>query len=132
MKQDAEAHAADDKKRRELVDLKNQGDALVYQTEKQMKEHGEKVPADVRGQIESAVNSLKDALKGDDGDAIKKTIESLNAVQHKLAEEIYKNTAASGAQAGQATADTQSADQSSSTKKDEDVIDAEYEVKDNK
>src|SRR5690348_14883143 len=67
MKREAESHAAEDKKRREVIDLKNQGDSLVYQTEKTLREHGEKVGADVRGQIESAVNSLKDALKSEDG-----------------------------------------------------------------
>src|SRR4051812_12091075 len=55
MKRDAETHAADGKKRREVVDLKNQGDSLVFQTEKMLKEHGEKVAPDVRGQVESAV-----------------------------------------------------------------------------
>ncbi|MHC5155458.1 MAG: molecular chaperone DnaK, partial [Planctomycetota bacterium] len=71
MAQDAEAHAEEDKKRREVVDLKNQADQLVYSTEKTLKEHGEKVSAEVRGNIESAVNNLKEVAKGDDGDAIK-------------------------------------------------------------
>jgi molecular chaperone DnaK len=138
MKRDAEAHAAEDKKRRETIDLKNQGDAMVYQTEKQLKEHGEKVPAEVRGNIESALNNLKDALKSDDGDRIKKSMEALTAIQHKLAEEIYKATgaqaggAAPGAGAGAGAGPSPEAQSDRATKKDEDVIDAEYEVKDNK
>src|SRR5207248_2371372 len=97
MKRDAEAHAAEDKKRRELIDLKNHADALVYQTEKSLRDYGEKVGGDVRGTIEGALNSLKDALKGDDADAIKKTMDNLTQASHKLAEEMYKGTAAQGA-----------------------------------
>src|SRR5438093_8840768 len=63
MQKEAEAHAAEDKKRREMIDLKNQADNLVYQTEKGMREYGEKVSADSRGNIESALNNLKDAIK---------------------------------------------------------------------
>src|SRR5439155_10843793 len=68
MKHDAEQHAAEDKKRREVIDLKNQGDSIVYQTEKSLREYGEKVSADIRGNIESALNNLKDALKSEDAD----------------------------------------------------------------
>jgi len=134
MKREAEAHAAEDKKRREVIDLKNQGESLAYQTEHSLKEYGEKVSADVRGQIESALNGLRDALKSDDGDRIKKSMDNLNTVSHKLAEEMYKNTgptrggtdagpqggAGDGAAAGNGGGEK---------KKDEDVIDAEYEVK---
>src|SRR4029079_18171721 len=80
MKREAESHAAEDKKRREVIDLKNQGESLAYQTEKTLKEHGEKVGADVGGSIESALNALRDALKSDDGDRIKKTMENLQSV----------------------------------------------------
>ncbi len=137
MKRDAESHAAEDKKRREVIDLKNQGDALVYQTEKSLRDYGDKVGADVRGNIESALNNLKDALKSEDGDRIKKTMESLNAATHKLAEEMYKASAASagpgagpGAPGGTAPeAETNRGTTAPGGKKDEDVIDAEYEVK---
>src|SRR4051795_372803 len=66
MKRDAEQHASEDKKRREVIDLKNQGENMAYQTERQLKEHGDKVSADVRGTIEGAINALKEALKNDD------------------------------------------------------------------
>src|SRR4051794_956576 len=131
MKADAESHAAEDKKRREVIDLKNQGESLAYTTEKQLKEHGDKVSGDIRGNIESSLNALKDALKSDDGDRIKKTMENLQQASFKLGEEIYK---ASGAQAG-AGAGPQPGPEASTDrgttekKKDEDVIDAEYEVK---
>ena len=137
MRRDAEQHASEDKKRRETIELKNQGENLAYQTEKLLKEHGEKVSADLRGQIEGAINSLRDALKSDDGDRIKKSMENLNSVSHKLAEQMY---AAGGAGAGaggpgpgsdRATAGA-GAGASGDGKKDEDVIDAEYEVKESK
>src|SRR5262245_52010646 len=76
MKSDAEAHSAEDKKRREVIDLKNQGESLAYATEKSLKEYGEKVSADTRANIESALNNLRDALKSDDGDRIKKSMEN--------------------------------------------------------
>ena len=136
MRREAEAHAADDKKRREVIDLKNQGESLAYSTEKSLREYGEKVSGDVRGQIEGALTNLRDALKSDDGDRIRKAMENLNQVSHKLAEEMYKSTAAgAGAQAGprgpagdRATAGA-GAGQPGDGKKEDDVIDAEYEVK---
>jgi molecular chaperone DnaK len=128
MKRDAESHAADDKKRRETIDLKNQGENLAYQTEKALKENGEKVGPEVRGNVESALNSLRDALKNDDGDAIKKTMENLTTVSHKLAEEMYKGAAPG---TGPSPAPEANTDRGTTAgpKKDDDVIDAEYEVK---
>ena len=136
MKREAETHAADDKKRREVIDLKNQGESLAYQTEKSLKDYGDKVSGDIRGQIESALSNLREALKSDEGDRIKKTMDNLNTVSHKLAEEMYKSTAAAGAPGAdgpgpgsdRATAGAAPGD-SGGGKKDEDVIDAEYEVK---
>ena len=137
MKREAESHAAEDKKRREVIDLKNQGESLAYQTEKSLKDYGDKVSGDVRGQIESALNNLRDALKSDDGDRIKKAMENLNTVSHKLAEEMYKSAAtAAGAPApvapspgsDRATAGA-GAGAAGDGKKEDDVIDAEYEVK---
>ncbi len=134
MKRDAESHAAEDKKRREVIDLKNQGESLVYTTEKSLREYGEKVSADTRSNIESAVNQLKDALKGDDGDSIKKSMDNLNQVGQKLAEEIYKATPPGGAGGAPGAgpgpeASTDRGTTEGGAKKDEDVIDAEYEVK---
>jgi molecular chaperone DnaK len=137
MKREAEAHAADDKKRREVIDLKNQGESLAYQTEKSLKDYGDKVSGETRGQIESAVGNLRDALKEDDGDRIKKAMDNLNTVSHKLAEEMYKSTATAagapgtggpgpGSDRATAGAGTGAAGDG---KKEDDVIDAEYEVK---
>jgi molecular chaperone DnaK len=140
MKRDADAHAAEDKKRREVIELKNQGESLAYQTEKALKDYGEKVEAGTRGEIESALSQLRENLKGDDGDAIKKSMENLQKVSHKLAEEMYKNqAAAAGATGGGADgagagseAQTDRGTAEAGAKKDDDVIDAEFEVKDNK
>ncbi|MCY2931646.1 MAG: molecular chaperone DnaK [Planctomycetota bacterium] len=132
MRHDAEAHAGEDKKRRELVDLKNQGDHLAYQVEKTLKESGEKVPAADRGNIESAVSHLREILKGDDAEAIRKAVENLQTASHKLAEEMYK---AAGAQAGGAAgaeapgASAPKGEAGGKKKDDGDVIDAEFEVK---
>jgi molecular chaperone DnaK len=138
MKREAEANASEDKKRRETIELKNQGDNLVFNTERQLKEHGEKVSADVRGQIESALNNLKDALKSDDGGRIKPAIDNLQQTIGKLGEAVYGGAAgAPGGAAGpgpgsdRATAGGAGAGgpAEDGMKKDEDVIDAEYEVK---
>ena len=132
MKADAESHAAEDKKRREVIDLKNQGESLAYTTEKQLKEHGDKVSGDIRGNIESSLNNLRDALKSDDGDRIKKTMEALQTASFKLGEEIYKAAGAqpgAGPQPGPEASTDRGAAAGGEKKKDEDVIDAEYEVK---
>jgi molecular chaperone DnaK len=138
MKREAESHAAEDKKRRETIDLKNQADSLVYQTEKALREYGDKVAANVRGEVEAALNNLKEAKNSDDGDRIKKAMENLNNVSHKLAEEMYKGAGAGGAQAGGPGTPPPGSDRATHAgaeaggdgkKKDEDVIDAEYEGK---
>ncbi len=124
MRQDAEAHAEEDKKRREVVDLKNQGDSLAHQVEKSLNEHGEKVSGEDRSNIESALNQLREALKGDDRDAIQRGMEQLTQAAHKLAEHMYEGRGSAGqTQAGPAPSEEESA------ASDEDVIDAEYEVK---
>ncbi|MBL7221098.1 MAG: molecular chaperone DnaK [Phycisphaerae bacterium] len=126
MKKDAELHAEDDKKRRELVDLKNQGDALAFQMEKMLTDQGDKVSAEDRGAIESGVRALRDALAGDDREAITRAMQSLEQASHKMAEELYK-TAGQDAQgaAGGPDQGRQESDQSAG----DDVIDAEFEVK---
>ncbi len=129
MTSDAETHAEEDKKRREVVDLKNQADQLVYSTEKTLKEHGEKVSAETRGSIESAMNNLKEAAKGQDGEAIKKAMENLSASAQDLGKILYEEAAKKqAAEAPQPEA--QQAQQEGEKPKSEDVIDAEFEAKD--
>jgi len=143
MTQEAESHAEEDKKRREVVDLKNQADQLVYSTEKTLKEHGEKVSADTRGKIENAVNNLKEVAKGEDPEAIKKAIENLSETGQELGKVLYeeaaKKQAEAGGQAGPAgpagptgPADAGAPPQEGEVKRKggDDVIDAEFEAKD--
>jgi len=136
MTREAESHAEEDKKRREAVDLKNQADQLVYSTEKTLKEHGEKVSADTRGKIENAVNNLKEVSKGEDADAIRKAIENLSEAGQELGKVLYeeaaKKQAAAGGQAGPAgpAPDAAPPQEGEVKRKDDDVIDAEFEAKD--
>ena len=135
MVKEAETHSAEDESQRKLIDLRNQADQMVYATEKTLKEHGEKVDAKTRGEIEQAVNRLKDVQKGDDAPAIEKAIEAVTAASHRLAEEVYKATgAAAGAAAGATDVGVGAGTPTGEAKpdtggKDDDVIDAEFEVK---
>ena len=125
MVKDAEAHAAEDKKRREMVDAKNQGELLVHDAEKALNEYGDKVAQSDRSAIELAVASLRTALQGEDVEAIKARTNDLMQAQMKLGEAMYKAQQASGAPGdGGAEAGAQAKD---------DVIDAEFrEVDDDK
>ncbi|MFI4897625.1 MAG: molecular chaperone DnaK [Phycisphaerales bacterium JB059] len=126
MKADAEAHAEEDKRRRELVDLKNQGDQLISQTRQALEEHGDKVSGDIRSKIEAAVSNLEDKLKGDDKSPIEAAINELQQASMELGKVVYEATAAEQA-AGGAQPDS-SADNAGGG--GDDVIDAEFEVKD--
>jgi molecular chaperone DnaK len=133
MQRDAEAHSAEDKKRREVVDLKNQADQLIYSTEKTLKEHGDKVSADTRGKIESAVNNLKEAAKGEDGSAIRKAMENLSDTAQELGKVLYEEAAkkqSAGGQAGQKPSEPKGGEGEVHRKGGDDVIDAEFEAKD--
>jgi molecular chaperone DnaK len=134
MTKDAESHAEEDKKKREVIDLKNQADQLVYSTEKTLKEHGEKVSGDTRGKIEGAVNNLKEAMKGEDADAIKKAIENLGTTSQELGKVLYEEAAkkqAASAGAGPAEQPGAAApEEEPKPKGGDDVIDAEFEAKD--
>ncbi len=134
MVKDAEAHAAEDERKKRLVDARNQADQLVYATEKTLNEHGDKVDAGVRGEIEQAVNRLKDAQKNDDPEVIEKAMQDLNNVSQRLGEAVYKATAgqeqAAGGEAGAAPGGAAGGEgPQPEGGKDDDVIDAEYEVK---
>ncbi len=134
MKKDAEAHAADDKQRKELVDLKNQADHLAWTAEKTLKEQGEKVSAEDRSNIESAISAVREAIKGDDAEVIRRAMSRLEQSSHKMAEAMYEQVKQQKAQAGGAGPGPEGGPQGGGEggkKKGggEDVIDAEYEVK---
>ena len=123
MVQDAEAHAAEDKKRREVIDQRNQADSLAYAVEKTLGENRDKVDDTEAKAIEEAIAEVRQAAEGEDTDAIKAAMEKLTKQSHKLAEELYKQQAAEGAEPGGAS--TPGGDQG-------DVVDAEVVNKDSK
>jgi molecular chaperone DnaK len=134
MKKEAETHAEEDKKKREVIDLKNQADQLIYSTEKTLKEHGDKVSAEARGKIESALNNLKEAVKGDNADAIKKATENLATASQELGKVLYeeaaKKQAAPGPSGGAEQPPPPPPEGEVKRKGGDDVIDAEFEAKD--
>ncbi|MGE3182412.1 MAG: molecular chaperone DnaK [Phycisphaerae bacterium] len=134
MVKDAEAHASDDAQKKELVDARNEGDQLVYQTEKTLNEHGDKIDGSLRGEIEQSINRLKDALKQDTAQPIRSAMEDVQKVSQKLMEQVYKAQAAAGGGAAGAAGGAPGTDETvgataGGSSKDDDVIDAEYEVK---
>jgi len=130
---DAELHADEDKKKRELVEARNQADSLIYSTERSIKDLGSKVDSATKSNVESAIANLKKAMEGDNVQEIRRLSEELTQVSHKLAEAMYQQAS----QAGAKQADTQAQDESTSRAKpaasEEDVVDADFEeVKDGK
>ncbi len=123
MVKDAELHADDDKKKRELVDTKNSAEALIDQTQKTLKEHGGKVDEKTRKSIESAVEDLKKAKDSDNVDELKQKIEALSQASHKLAEVMYQQASQDGSSGGQGGPDAGS----SASPQDDDVVDADFE-----
>jgi molecular chaperone DnaK len=126
MVKDAEAHAADDKKRRELVEERNKLDSMVYQLEKMLKDSGDKVSAGSREPVEAAIKSAKEKLDSQDAAVIKAALEELTKASHKMAEELYKS-APPGAEAGAAPPPPGAAPGGEEKKPGDDVVDAEYE-----
>ncbi len=124
MVREGEAHAADDKQKRELIEAKNHADSLVYQTEKSLAEFGDKIDADERKRIEDGVAALKNVMEGSDTEAIKKASDELMQASHKLAEAVYAKAQPQGGETGDAPKEEE---------KGEKVVEAEFEeVKDDK
>lgn len=124
---DAEMHAEDDKRRKELIEARNQADTMVYSVEKNIKEFGDKVDAAEKSRIEDAIARVKKAMESDDLEAIKKTQDELMNVSHKLAEAMYAKTAGGAGGPGTAGGPTGAGADASSGKKDDDVVDADFE-----
>ena len=122
---DAQSHTDEDKRRRKTAEAKNQADTLIYQTEKNLSEHGDKIAAEDKTKIEDAVASLKKAMEGTDPEAIESATQTLTTASHKLAEEMYKKASASAA-TGSGT-ETAGGTGAGETKTDEKVVDAEFE-----
>ncbi len=129
MKKDAELHADEDKKRKELVETKNQADSLIHATEKSMKDLGDKVDDATKTAVETEIGNVKKALETDDIDGIKKAVDALTQASHKLAEMMYSQAAqdqggAGGPEAGPGPG---AAGQAGGKNDDDDVVDADFE-----
>ena len=123
---DAEAHSEEDKKRRETVEIRNQADSLVYGTEKNLQEHGDKIPEEEKTKIQEAIDGMKKAMEGDDVEAMKAAMQTLTTASHKLAEEMYKKTSSDAAgNTGDGTGSNGGA--TNGQEQDEKVVDAEFE-----
>jgi len=132
MKKDAELHAEEDLKRKELVEAKNNGDSMIHMTEKTLKELGDKVDADTKANVENEIANLKKALEGDDIDTIKNATESLTQASHKLAELMYAQASkgqggGAGPEGGAGGEDTGAGAGAGGRKDDDDVVDADFE-----
>ncbi len=125
---EAEAHKAEDEKRKRLIDLRNQADTLIYSTEKSMRDLGDKVDSALKAELEQKIEELKKVMDGEDEQAIKNAMDALTQTSHRLAELLYQQQQAgaqtggadSGAQAGASNA------QAGNPNQDDDVVDAEY------
>ncbi len=130
MKADAESHAEEDKVRRETVDLKNRAEQIVHGTRKNLEEHGDKVPAEVRGTIESAMSNVESKLKEDNKEAIEAALKELETASMELGKIMYEaDQANAAADPTAAASEDGGAAASEASDGADDVIDAEYEVK---
>jgi molecular chaperone DnaK len=120
---DAELHAEEDKKKRELIDARNMADSLIYSTQKSVKEVGDKLDQSTKGDIDRAIENLKRAMEGDDTAEIKRLTEELTQASHKLAEAMYARASQQEAYAGGASG----AGSSGEPSRDEEVVDADFE-----
>ncbi|MCP9464772.1 MAG: molecular chaperone DnaK [Nitrospira sp.] len=123
---EAQAHTEEDKKRRRLAEAKNQADNLVYQTEKNIAEYGDKISSEEKAKIQDAIAAVKKALEGTDVAAIESATQTLMAASHKLAEEMYRKASSATASTSSSGPGTSGGD-STKTKSDEKVVDAEFE-----
>ncbi|UCE42799.1 MAG: molecular chaperone DnaK [Candidatus Aminicenantes bacterium] len=133
MVKDADAHSAEDKKRREIIDIKNQADQMVYNLEKLLRENKDKIPADEANNVQAEIDNTKKAAEGEDVEAIKQAMEKLSQVSHKLTEMMYQQASQqqqAQQQAGSGPQDaageqTQPQNQETAEDAEEEVIDAE-------
>ena len=127
---EAEQYAEEDRKQKEKVELHNQADNLIYSTEKTVKDAGDKISENTKNEINDTITKLREAMQNDDIDQMKSGIENLTNASHKLAEEMYKQTASQEQQQGKAgdgSASESKTEESKDSQKDEKVFDAEYQ-----
>jgi molecular chaperone DnaK len=124
---EAQSHTEEDKKKRELVEIKNQGDTLIYSTEKNLSEHGDKIGETEKSNITGAVDALRKAMEGTDLEEIKTAMQNLTTASHKLAEEMYKKASADSASTGPNPEAGPGTSAGESAGGEEKVVDAEFE-----
>ena len=134
MRREAETHADEDKKAKEAIEIKNNADTLAYQSEKQLKELGDKIPADKRRPVEDAIAAVREAINKNDTDAIKRAYDDLQSKFQDISAELYKQASAQagpGPQAGPEAGGRRGGTEQGETKRGNgDVVDAEFEVVD--
>ncbi len=131
MVKEAQEHSEEDKKKKELIEVRNQADTLIYTVEKTIKEHSDKIPADEKDKAESALKSLQEKVQSDDLNAIKSAMEELTKASHKISEIMYQEaTKAQAQQQQQAPEEEKTEKPQDEKKKDDNVVDADYEVMD--
>jgi molecular chaperone DnaK len=135
MQREAEAHAEEDKKAKEAIEIKNNADMLAYQSEKQLKELGDKISGDKKKQIEDAIAAVRDAINRNDVDAMKRTYDDLQNKFQEISAELYKQASAQsgarpGPQPGPEAQPGSGAEEGASKRDGGDVVDAEFEVVD--
>ena len=133
MVKDAEAHGEEDRKKKSLVEARNKADQIIYTTEKTLKEYGDKISADEKKNIEEKMEKVKQAMKGENVDEINRSIDELMQASHKIAEQMYKQTA--GAQQQTASQEPPKEEKKEEKKEDkgkEGAVDADFEVVDDK
>ncbi len=129
MKKDAEAHAAEDKKKRELAELRNRADSMCFELEKLMKEHADKMSDADKSAMTAAVEKTREAMKSDDAEKIKGALTELEQASHAFSKVLYEQTGAQGAAGAAPGAGSQAAPGTGTSGGDDDAIDAEFEVK---
>jgi molecular chaperone DnaK len=134
MQREAEAHAEEDKKAKEAIEIKNNADMLAYQAEKQLKELGDKISGDKKKQVEDAIAAVRNAINSNDADAMKRTYDDLQNKFQEVSAELYKQASAQagpqpGAQSGPQPGGQPGTEQGPG-KHEGDVVDAEFEVVD--
>jgi molecular chaperone DnaK len=129
MRKDAESHADEDKKKRALVEARNEADSRCYQLEKLIKQQGDKLKDSDKSALEAAIAKVREAAKGEDAAAIRSAISELEAASHAMSEALYKAAATGAAAGGASTSQTAGADGAGTSSTDDDAIDAEFEVK---
>lgn len=132
MVKDAEAHAEEDKKKKDVIEAKNKADQMIYTTEKTLKDYGDKISSGEKKNIEDKIEKVRQSMKGESADEINRSIDELMQASHKIAEQIYKQTGAQQQTASQEPPQEEKKDEGGKGKGKDGAVDADFEVVDDK